>query len=277
MKRTLNLLIPFALLLISTGMLKGQDKVMAIAEFMPSLDGCQTIDDRTQRGNCTRDKIQAHLNEYLKVPKEMIDAGVQSAAVVEVIVDAEGKVTDMTIVDDPGYGAGDAAVKALKKLNKSWHPAEHFGEKVAARYKVPVQFVIPEAPKEDMSAEKTFAPAPGEVFTVVETMPAYAGCSGDNSKNCTFQAMTKYFGENLTYPEQAEADGIEGTVMTRFVIDEEGNVGSAEIVEGIGHGCDEEALRLINSMPAWSAGKHLGVPVKVRMDVPVHFKLRKAD
>ncbi len=260
---------------IQTGL--AQVEVMAIAEYMPSLEGCQTIKDRSQRGACTRDKITAHLNEYLKLPKEMLDAGIESAAVVELIIDDDGSVAEMNVIDDPGYGMGDAAMKALKKLNKSWYPAEHFGEKVVASMKVPVQFKLPEAPEGTESKETAFQPAPGEVFTVVEQMPAFAGCTGDNTKNCTFQALNKHCREQMEYPQEAADNGIEGMVQTRFVIDEEGKVTNVQVVEGIGYGCDEEAVRLIGSLPAWTPGKQGGVPVKVQMEIPVHFKLRSAD
>jgi len=254
-----------------------QVEVMAIAEYMPSLEGCQNIKDRSQRGACTRDKINAHLNEYLKLPKEMLKAGVESAAVVELIIDDEGSVSEMRVIDDPGYGMGDAAMKALKKLNKSWYPAEHFGEKVVASMKVPVQFPLPEEPEDAEEKEAALKPAAGEVFTVVEQMPAFAGCTGDNTKNCTFQALNKHCREQMEYPQEAADNGIEGMVQTRFVIDEEGNVTNVQVIEGLGYGCDEEAVRLIESLPAWTPGKHVGTPVKVQMEIPVHFKLRSAD
>jgi len=254
-----------------------QDKVMAIAEYMPSLDGCETIKDRAQRGDCTREKISVSLSENLKLPKEMRDAGVISGAVVvEIVVDKEGDVSDMKIVDDPGYGMADAAIKALKKLNKSWHPAEHFGEKVSAKIAVPVQFVLPES-EEHGDESAAVAVNTDKVYQVVETMPAWSGCTGDNAKNCTFEAFTTYFMENLKYPEEAKAEGVEGMVQTQFVIDEKGNVTQVEVIEGIGSGCDEEAIRLIKSMPTWIPGKQRDVPVKVEMNVPVRFKLRTKE
>lgn len=267
----------FAILLFAFQSGNAQVEVMAIAEYMPSLEGCQNIEDRSQRGACTKDKIKAHLNEYLKLPKEMLEAGIESAAVVEIIVDDEGSVSEMRVIDDPGYGMGDAAVKALKKLNKSWYPAEHFGEKVVASMKVPVQFTLPEEPEDGEEKETAMKPAPGEVYTVVEQMPAFAGCAGDNTKNCTYQALNKHCREQMEYPQEAADNGIEGMVQTRFVIDEEGSVTNVQVVEGLGFGCDEEAVRLIESLPAWTPGKQGGVPVKVQMEIPVHFKLRSED
>jgi protein TonB len=48
-----------------------------------------------------------------------------------------------------------------------------------------------------------------------------------------------------------------------------------EILKGIGYGCDEEALRVVKNLPAFSPGKMNGKPVKVRMRIPLSFRLRK--
>ena len=78
--------------------------------------------------------------------------------------------------------------------------------------------------------------------------------------------------QNLKYPAQAKDAGIEGTVYIQFVITETGDVINSRVVKGIGGGCDEEALRVVNSMPLWKPGKQNGVPVKVLYSLPVHFK-----
>ena len=68
---------------------------------------------------------------------------------------------------------------------------------------------------------------------------------------------------------------IEGRVFVQFVIDKAGTVNSVKPIKGIGAGCDEEATRVIKSMPKWSPGKQRGNPVKVRMVIPVYFQLSK--
>jgi len=57
------------------------------------------------------------------------------------------------------------------------------------------------------------------------------------------------------------------------VIDEEGNVVDAKVLKGIGYGCDEEALRVVNSMPKWKPGKQRGDNVRVRFVLPIRFVL----
>jgi protein TonB len=82
--------------------------------------------------------------------------------------------------------------------------------------------------------------------------------------------------KNIEYPRQAIRLGIEGTAYVRFVIDEKGNVESAEVVEGreLGYGLDEEAIRVIR-LTKWTPGKQRGRAVKQRKILPVKFKLQK--
>lgn len=104
-----------------------------------------------------------------------------------------------------------------------------------------------------------------EIFVVVEEMPRFPG--GD-------QAMMRFIHTNLNYPDSAIKYGIQGKVMVEFIIDETGRVTNARIVRGIGWGCDEEVLRIVNMMPKWTPGKQKGKPVKVRFVLPIRFQLQ---
>ena len=86
-------------------------------------------------------------------------------------------------------------------------------------------------------------------------------------------AMYKWLGKNIKYPQVAKENGIEGKVFVRFIVDQTGKVKDAQIVRGIGGGCDEEALRVVKEMPAWKPGKQRGKPVKVQFTIPIHFQL----
>ena len=99
----------------------------------------------------------------------------------------------------------------------------------------------------------------------VSTLPTYLG--GE-------EAMYKYISENLRYPEQAKADGIAGRVFVSFVIEKDGSVTDVEVKRGIGHGCDEEAVRVVKSMPRWTPGTLFGKPVRVQYNIPFAFKLQ---
>ncbi len=103
-----------------------------------------------------------------------------------------------------------------------------------------------------------------EIFTIVEDKPGFPG--GD-------AAMYQYLGKNINYPSQARRMGIEGRVFVQFVVNQDGSISDVQAIKGIGAGCDEEAERVIKSMPKWKPGKQRGRAVKVRMVLPVFFKL----
>ncbi len=249
-----------------------EDKVWPMAEFMPSLPGCENKKDRNERRECTKAKIAEHLELFLKYPSSAKKAGEEGVAVISFVVRKDGEMTDVEIADDPGFGMGPAALKAVKKLNGTWLPGEHLGEVASVMMKVPVNF---ELPVKDAKEESIAAVS--DVYTVVDEMPAYKGCEGQSaneSRQCTFEKIMDYTNANLKYPEEARTANVEGTVKIKFIIDEEGAVTSPSIVEGIGSGCDEEALRLVTSMPAWQAGIKNGRAVKVEMELPFRFKIR---
>ena len=115
--------------------------------------------------------------------------------------------------------------------------------------------VFEDAPEEEVA---------DEVFTIVEDQPTPIGGNA---------AFYKFVQKNLKYPSQAKRMGIEGKVYVQFVVDKDGSITEVQSVKGIGAGCDEEAARVLKMAPKWKPGKQRGKPVKVRMVMPIVFKL----
>ena len=86
-------------------------------------------------------------------------------------------------------------------------------------------------------------------------------------------AMIRFINKRLNYPRNAITDGIEGKVFVRFVVEADGRISQPNIIKGIGHGCDEEALRVVQRMPAWQPGKVKGEAVRTYAIVAIQFKL----
>lgn len=108
-------------------------------------------------------------------------------------------------------------------------------------------------------AEEEEEPEP-EIFVIVETMPELIG---------GLAAIQK----KINYPPIAKKAGVEGRVIVQFVVNEAGNVVDPVVVRGIGAGCDEEAIRAV-SEAKFTPGKQRGKPVKVKMSLPITFKLK---
>lgn len=103
-----------------------------------------------------------------------------------------------------------------------------------------------------------------DVFTVVEVMPVYPGGQ---------EAMVKYLSENIHYPQVAKRDTIQGRVFVNFIVEKDGSVSHVKVLRGIGGGCDEEAVRVVAGMPAWSPGTQRGEAVRVSFTLPIRFAL----
>jgi protein TonB len=107
-------------------------------------------------------------------------------------------------------------------------------------------------------------PEEPEIFTVVEQQPEFPGGQGE---------LLAYLGKNISYPPIAQENGIEGTVVVRFVVNETGGISDIQIIRDIGGGCGKEAVRVVKSMPKWKPGRQRGKAVKVYFTLPVRFKL----
>ncbi|MEQ8243506.1 energy transducer TonB [Fulvivirga sp.] len=106
--------------------------------------------------------------------------------------------------------------------------------------------------------------APQGDFTIVEEMPEPDG---------GIAGFYKYVQKNLKYPSQAKRMSIEGRVYVQFVINEKGELVDIAVIKGIGAGCDEEVMRIMEKAPKWNPGKQRGVPVRVKQVLPIEFRL----
>ncbi len=104
-------------------------------------------------------------------------------------------------------------------------------------------------------------------YSTVEAKPTFEG--GDAN------AFVKYVQANLKYPEKALENDIEGKVTVNFVVDANGKIRNARVVKGVDEELDAEALRVINSSPAWAPAKQNGKNVPVTCSIPVTFKIVK--
>jgi len=104
-----------------------------------------------------------------------------------------------------------------------------------------------------------------EIFTVVEAMPEFPG---------GMAKLMGYLSSNIKYPPFAKETNIQGRVFINFVVEPNGSISNVKVLRGIGGGCDEEAIRVVESMPNWKPGMQRGKPVRVSYNLPVKFTLQ---
>jgi TonB family protein len=89
------------------------------------------------------------------------------------------------------------------------------------------------------------------------------------------QALDNFVNEHIKYPQDAIDNDVTGVVRVAFTVDENGRISKARLInpQKIGEGLDEEALRVVNSMPEWKPGTLHGKKVKTRLELPISFQV----
>lgn len=130
-------------------------------------------------------------------------------------------------------------------------------DKVSAKTAEDVPFTnLDSLPEDDYLPEPIFMP---------DRKPKFPG---------GYEAMYKFLGKKIRFPREARRNDIEGTVYVNFIVERDGSISNVKILRGVGFGCDEEARRVVTSMPKWSPGIQNDVPVRVSFNLPISFKTR---
>lgn len=105
-----------------------------------------------------------------------------------------------------------------------------------------------------------------EVYSTADEMPEFPGGMGE---------LMTYLGSNIQYPSKAKENHWEGSAVCQFVIEKDGSISNAEIIQSSGFQLlDIEAMRVILNMPNWTSGKQNGDSVRVKFALPITFKLQ---
>ncbi|MDX9945720.1 MAG: energy transducer TonB [Bacteroidales bacterium] len=107
--------------------------------------------------------------------------------------------------------------------------------------------------------------AGADTYTEVDQMPEFEG--GD-------KGLLNYLKENTRYPESSKLSGTQGKVLIRFAVEADGTVGRASVLKGADPDLDQEALRVVSSLPAFEPGRKDGKAVAVWYTIPIEFKLQ---
>ncbi|MEN9339966.1 MAG: hypothetical protein RIQ62_1278, partial [Bacteroidota bacterium] len=91
------------------------------------------------------------------------------------------------------------------------------------------------------------------VFEFCEQVPEYSG--GES-------ALMQFLSKNIQYPAQVREQNIAGKVIAQFIVEVDGSISHIQILRGLGFGCDEEVIRVLQLMPKWKSGKQNGRPIR---------------
>ena len=103
------------------------------------------------------------------------------------------------------------------------------------------------------------------VYEVCEVLPEFPGGMSE---------MMKFVQENMKYPQEAHANGVQGRVIVNYIVEKDGSLSNIHVVRSVDPLLDAEALRVVSLMPKWKPGKQDGKPVRVKFTIPITFKLQ---
>lgn len=222
-----------------------------IAEKMPSFQGGDLNTFRTW------------VQERIQYPAEAAKQNIQGRVVVSFEIKADGSLADLKVLQSPDKLLSDEACRVIESSPK-WTPGEQRGQKVTVKYTLPVDFRTAAAKQ----ATAQTAPAGDEPFLITEVMPSFQG--GDLS------AFRQWVQMHVRYPAEAMKQNIQGRVVTSFIIEKDGSVSNINVLQSPGKLLSDEASRVIGNVPAdaWAPGRQRGQAVRVKLTVPVDFRLQ---
>jgi protein TonB len=122
----------------------------------------------------------------------------------------------------------------------------------------------PPQPSDDTPKQIDTKPDPIETF--VEEEADFPG---------GFAEMAKFINDNIDYPQEAIDLGIKGRVTVRFVVEKDGRISNVSVATPLAgcKACDKAAVKVVEKMPSWKAGKNGGREVRTWVTLPVKFEV----
>jgi len=231
--------------------------VLTIAEQMPEYPG-------------GLDSLMKEVAAKVVYPAACIDSGIQGKVYVRFVVNEDGSISDLEAVKGPHPLLKAAAIEAVKNIGR-FKPGMDKGKPVKVYYNLPVSFKIklkvtmPEAPPLSDSSGQIPPKEHAGIYNNPEVPPHFPGDEA---------ALLHFLNKNIQYPQMERDNGIDGKVLTSFVINEDGSISNIKVVKPVSPGLDAEAVRVIKLLPKFSPGMEHGKPVKTYFTLPTVFKLQ---
>jgi len=215
-------------------------------------------------------------------------------------IDTLGSMCNISVVNDPGFGCASEAIQAIGLVPNLWIPAQKNLRKYSSRFVLPFNFVLKSGTRYFSGYDNPLPFPEGKILSTIFITASASPCKdcltseGENQLISPIvdpdkkihsivdieprfpggdSEMFAFISKNLTYPQNAMENGVQGKVYMTFVVDTVGRILEAKILRGIDKECDKEALRVINSMPIWFPGEQDGKYVQVQYNLPINFKI----
>jgi TonB family protein len=222
-------------------------------KYTPLIEDCEFPDGK--------EALFVWLLNNTTYPNSMSKSNMVGSVTIDFFIYKDGTLGDFNIISSNHEAFSNEAIKVLKKM-PAWTPTKIDGESIMTQLKLPLFFKTTEKDEEDIGYTIDGEP----VYSRVPEMPEFDG--GETK-------LKEFIGKNLNYPDEAIENNVETVQLVSFLVLMDGKITQVKVKKKSGWGIDEEAIRIIKSMPMWIPGKLNGAPVNVRMTVSIPFKLPK--
>ncbi len=195
------------------------------------------------------------------------ESALQGRIFLKFIVEKDGSLSPIAILESPSPGVTNAAIRILK-MCPNWVPGTQNEKAVRVQYIVPINFntavEYQEQPVLTKIAPINYSPDANGIYTSPETLPVAPG--GE-------EGLGNFLRTHIHYPILDKESRTQGRVYIQFVVEKDGSLSSFKVLRAPSASLGEEAVRVLKLMPNWEPGKMHGEPVRVSYTIPVNFTL----
>lgn len=203
--------------------------------------------------------IKDYITQNLVYPESDLQQGNSGKVVVGIRIDKDGNPSDYSVISTFSEAASPVAIALVKTI--LWKPALHAGMPIDCEHQYPVEFNAKSYKRYWKHHERPVLPLTLEAddsnivyddFHHLEQLARPYFADGSN--------IGTYIAHNLKFPAEAKEREIQGTVRLSFVVETDGSVSNIVIINSVGGGCDNEAIRLMQEthwLPAEKDGKYV--------------------
>lgn len=240
------------------------DDLFKVVEEMPRFSGCEDSEmSQMAKVECSRKSMLEFIYSNIKYPKEAKENKIEGTAVIQMIIEKDGSVTSSKIVRNPGGGTGEEAKRVVDSMPK-WIPGKQRGKLVRVQYTLPIKYKL----KSDEHSDS-------KVLNEVDNQPLFPNT---NSEEESTKELLQFIYKNVTYPEEAIQNGIEGIAIVKFVISSEGYIHKIKLKKPLGWGTDEVVLEMMDEIQQleapWTPATLNSKNVNYEYVLPIKFKLQ---
>ena len=212
------------------------------------------------------------LARNMRYPKDAFIKGEEGRVIVQFVINRNGKVSDIEIVQSVSPSLDAEARRVIKSMPK-WKPGTQNGKPVRVRFTLPLVFKLNNEKDSTITIVDSILTKPEEtakankdkVHLFIDKKPEFPG--GMN-------VFMKWIAKNMKYPAEAQKEKQQGRVIVSFMVEKDGSITNAKIEQSVSPTLDAEALRLVKAMPAWTPAEAKGEAVRSYYSLPFMFNLR---